>query len=301
MNKNDMNEHDRTHIHELRTEYQEIPVPPEARERLLAGIRQAKAETAGEASISRKPAFTLYPFLKRTGMGAAAAMITITVLTNLNPSMASAMEKLPLIGPIARVVTFRTYENTTNQFEAHIQVPQISGSEIPANQSIQEYADQLIALYEAELQASDGQGNYALESSYQVVTDTDQYLSLRINTTQTMASGAQFVKIFTIYKPTGQVISLKELLEGSEDKLTAVSDHIKEQMVQQMAEDDSKVYFYKSDMPETDFKGLTGDESFYFNHKGQLVIAFDEYQVAPGYMGAVEFTIPGSVSGFGES
>ena len=31
--------------------------------------------------------------------------------------------------------------------------------------------------------------------------------------------------------------------------------------------------------------------------KGELVIAFAEYDVAPGYMGAVEFTIPASVTG----
>ena len=50
-------------------------------------------------------------------------------------------------------------------------------------------------------------------------------------------------------------------------------------------------------MPEWDFKELNGDESFYFNEKGELVITFDEPAVAPAYMGAVEFTIPQSVTG----
>ena len=44
-------------------------------------------------------------------------------------------------------------------------------------------------------------------------------------------------------------------------------------------------------------RSLPVDESFYFNEEGLLVIAFDEYEVAPGYMGAVEFTIPSSVAG----
>ena len=56
-------------------------------------------------------------------------------------------------------------------------------------------------------------------------------------------------------------------------------------------------YFIDSDMPEWDFKELKGDESFYFNEKGELVITFDETEVAPAYMGAVEFTIPQSVTG----
>ncbi|OJT72202.1 anti-sigma factor, partial [Clostridioides difficile] len=32
-----------------------------------------------------------------------------------------------------------------------------------------------------------------------------------------------------------------------------------------------------------------------FNKNGNLVISFDEYEVAPGYMGAVEFVIPNKV------
>lgn len=69
------------------------------------------------------------------------------------------------------------------------------------------------------------------------------------------------------------------------------------QMEEQMAKDESVIYFYHSEMPEQDFGGLAGDESYYFTRRGQLVIAFDEYQVAPGYMGAVEFIIPSSVTG----
>src|SRR5699024_7921792 len=117
----------------------------------------------------------------------------------------------------------------------------------------------------------------------------DKYLSLRINTTLVMASGTEFVKIFTVDKSTGEVVSLAQLLGNDPARLEAVSDNIKSQMIAQMAADDSISYFYQTDYPETDFKGLTGEESFYFDSQGQLVITFDEYTVAPGYMGAVEF------------
>ena len=112
-----------------------------------------------------------------------------------------------------------------------------------------------------------------------------------------MASGAQSTKIFTIDKTTGKQLSLKELFKDRPEMLSSITANIKEQMASQMEADDSVSYFYNSDMPEDDFKELTGDESFYFNEEGLLVIAFDEYEVAPGYMGAVEFTIPSSVAG----
>lgn len=137
-----------------------------------------------------------------------------------------------------------------------------------------------------------------MTSTYQVVTDNEKYLSLRINTTVIMASGAEYVKIFTIDKATGQVVTLKDLFRNKADYVKALSDNIKEQMREQMAADDSNMYFLESgEDAADDFDQITGDESFYFNENGELVIVFDEYTVAPGYMGVVEFTIPKSVTG----
>ena len=44
-----------------------------------------------------------------------------------------------------------------------------------------------------------------------------------------------------------------------------------------------------------DFQTITGDTTFYLNEKGNLVIVFQEGEVAPMYMGAVEFEIPAEV------
>ena len=48
-------------------------------------------------------------------------------------------------------------------------------------------------------------------------------------------------------------------------------------------------------MPEDDFQQIAADQSFYVNQQGQLVIAFNEYEVAPGYMGCPQFVIEDSV------
>ena len=277
----------------LKSDYESIPVPTEAKERMLAGIAQAKKEQKG---------VIIMKFAKKTGGAAAAAMIAITVLANATPALANAMEQIPVIGSIAKVVTFRTYEDKKNHFEADIKVPQVTiegteGAQVPANKSIEDYGNELIAMYEEELSKDNGEGHYGLDSRYEVVTDNSKYLSIRIDTTLTMASGTQFVKVFTIDKATGNVISLKDLFHDRPEMLDTISANIKSQMAEQMAKDESIMYFYQSDMPDEDFKGLTGDESYYFNENGELVITFNEYDVAPGYMGAVQFTIPGSVTG----
>ena len=40
------------------------------------------------------------------------------------------------------------------------------------------------------------------------------------------------------------------------------------------------------------FIGVDETTPFYINEKGNVVISYNEYDVAPGYMGIVEFEIP---------
>ena len=288
-------------LYDLKQEYEQIPVSPHAKERILAGIAQGKASVKEQANFSnvknRKNKPRLVYILRNTSATAVAAMTALVILTNVNPTIANAMENVPILGPISKIVTFQTYENQTNHFEAKVAVPEIESAPAEINQSIEEYANALISQYESDLHSSQGEGNYSLTSSYQVVTDTTNYLCLRIDTTLVMASGTEYTKVFTIDKRTGKIISLSDLFRNKPEMLTAISENIKEQMQAQMAADSSVIYFYNSDTPEWDFKELRGDESFYFNEKGELVITFDETDVAPAYMGAVEFAIPQSVTG----
>ena len=273
-----------------RQQYEEIPVPDEAKRRLEEGIRKAKEEKRNVIRLR---------LIKRVGGTAAAAMVALTVLVNASPAVAQAMERVPVIGAIAKVVTFRTYEDSRENAGAQVNIPQIEGEgqQPEANQAIEEYANRLIQMYEEEIQAGGENGNYGLDSTYDVVFENQKYVSIRIRSTLTMASGTEFVKVFNVDKATGQVVELKDLLCGDEAVMAGISENIKAQMEAQMAADENVTYFLNSDTPEWDFKGIDGDESYSFNENGQLVLVFEEYEVAPGYMGAVEFVIPESVTG----
>ena len=250
-------------LESLKQEYNNIPVPEAAKARIMSGIQKGKT-----MNKKHNPFFRI---LRTTGTTAAAAVVALAIVTNVSPTIANAMTNLPVIGAIAKVVTLRTYEDKTNHFEAKVDIPEIDSAPEAVNRSIEDYANELIAQYEKDLRASQGEGNYSLTSTYKVVTDTDRYLCLRIDTTLVMASGTEYTKVFTIDKTTGDIISLSDLFKNKPEMLTAISDNIKEQMKQQMAADSSVTYFIDSDMPEWDFKELKGDESFYFNEKGELV------------------------------
>jgi hypothetical protein len=288
-------------INEMKTAYENIEVPAEALDRIKIGISKAKKE-------NNKNKVTLY--IKRTATTAAAAVIAVTILANSSKTVTNAMERIPVIGAITKVVTIRNYSKKTGNFEAQVDVPQITEevtvdmeieteeiekdineSLIGINKTIEDYADELIAMYEDELKTSNGQDNYELVSTYEVIRNDEKYLSIRINSTVVMASGSQFVKIYNVDKTTGNIITLSDIYGKDIDYIDTISEEIKQQMQDQMAADENKIYFIKSDEEPSGFDKITDDTNFYINDDGNVVIVFDEYEVAPGYMGVVEFTL----------
>lgn len=145
----------RNNLEKLKEEYHNIPVPASARENMMAGIEKAKKEKRMRIVIQ---------FTKKTGLTAAAALLAITVMANVSPTTANAMENIPVLGTIAKVVTFRTFEDTKDNYEAKIDIPQVSigdQANTEVNKSIEEYANQLIAEYEKEVTEDvAGEGHY---------------------------------------------------------------------------------------------------------------------------------------------
>lgn len=287
-------------LENMKKDYEDIKIPDTLLQRVEAGIETAKKEKEEEKRMNRKN--KIISFVKAAGGAAAAAMIAITVMANSGAGIANAMAKIPVIGAIAEVVTFREYKSTDNHMTADVKTPEISvkdengtvneESTEKINQSIQEYTDAIIAQYEADVKASSGEGYMDVDLDYQVITDSDRLFSLRFDKLLTMAGGEQTVKIYHIDKQTGEMINLSRIFKEDSDYITVVTENIKEQMKEQMAADEAVRYWLDSDIPENDFQSVTADSTFYINEDGKLVIVFDEYEVAPGSMGSVEFVIP---------
>ncbi len=287
-------------LEEMRQDYENIKIPAELRQRVEAGIRQAKEET------KMKKRSKVIVYTGRVAGGVAAAMVMITVMANSGAAIAHAMAKIPVIGAIAEVVTFREYESTdnNNNMGADIKIPEVSVKNEDGtvneettqkiNKSIQEYTDEIIAQYEADVKAAgEGEGHMNVELDYSVITDSDRLFSIRFDQLLVMASGTQMVKIYHIDKQTGEMIGLDGLFKDGADYITVLSENIKEQMKERMAADESLVYWVDNeDMSEWNFESIKEDNTFYVNENGKLTIVFDEYEVAPGYMGSVEFEIP---------
>ena len=276
----------------MKQEYEQIPVPDELSFRVRAAIARAKREKKEKYVMRiRKAAKTL-------GATAAAFMLTVVALANSSQNIAQAMEQLPVLGAITKVVTFRTYEDERGNVSAHVDVPQIEGSdEVRAvNDAIQQYTDTIIAQYEADAEIVGDEGHYDLNVSHTVVTDNENIFAIRFDETLVMNSGNESVMIYNVDKSTGKILTLADLFLPDSDYIAVLTENIQEQMQARMDADENVHYWLHDEIEAMNFKELSPDVAFYVNAEGELVIVFNEGDVAPMYMGVVEFAIPAEVT-----
>ena len=283
----------------MRNEYQKTELPQNGREQMKMMIEKAKFDRARyDKSRIKKQMFKL-----SFGMVATAAC-AILILPNTSAGIAMAMEKLPVIGPIVRVVTIREYKFDDGHNNANVEVPIIKEKDnvdtendaiSGVNKTVKEYTDEIIRQFQKEMEST-GEGYHGLDLSYETVTDTKDWFTLKITAVETQASGYEFSRYYHIDKMNGKSVVLKDLFVENTDYIKRISDEIKQQMRLQMQTDEGIVYWIdQTDFPDDNFEQISEIEDFYWNEKNELVVVFDEYQVAPGYMGCPEFVIPENV------
>lgn len=272
---------------------------------LIGQIDEKYIEEAGKENMKQKN--STKTVVIKWAAGVAAAVAISVILPNVNGDIAKAMENIPVLGKYFEIVTFRNYEYKDEHNEAEVSIPKIELQEGATeqekdtaesiNKSVEEYAQGFIEQFKANL-ALQEEGYQGLDISYDVITDTQNWLTIKVTALQVQASGYEQAKFYNVDKTTGKEIALADLFAEGSDYVGVISENIIDQMKEQMEADEGSIYFFEGSsqdmtgMEEFNFKQIKEDQNFYKNEKGELVIAFDEYEVAPGYMGAVEFTIP---------
>lgn len=242
--------------------------------------------------------------LRTIAAAAAAAAIIITILPNTSKSAAYAMSRIPILSKWVEVVTFRDYQYEDERHTADINVPEIKTdpkTDSPAGETIQKTAEEINAeidsiskqlIEEFEENAKDQEGYQDMIVTSEVIATTEKYFTLKLICYQGAGSGAEWDYFYTIDLETGERLALKDLFQKNSDYMTPINESITAQMKSQMASDENIVYWIDSDIPEWNFKTISDETGFYLNEKEELVICFNEGDVAPMYMGCVEFVIP---------
>ncbi|MDR9854872.1 DUF3298 domain-containing protein [Paenibacillus sp. VCA1] len=276
-------------IEQLRREYQDIPIPEE-----LDGVVDRAIDTSLR---SRKQKRVKYTWIA----GACAAALLFLVTINASPSVANALSSIPGVDRIIKVLTLKEYVVNEQDYSANIKVPAVANLDNKALELglNEKYMKENKALYDkflAEIEAlkKQGGGHLGVDAGYEIKTDNDDILSIERYVDKSMASTSEELKLDTIDKKKQILITLPMLFKDDQ-YIRLISGNIQEQMKTQMKENPDKFYWVHGAadvLPTDEFKTIKKDQNFYINNDGKLVIVFDKYEVAPGYMGAVEFVIP---------
>lgn len=273
------------------------------------GKQARKGRKTGGTKMDKKRKF-------RIAAAVAAAAITLVILPNTGAGVAHAMGALPVVGKLFQAVTFRDYRYESERFDANVEVPKIVVEDVTGegteagtmpkkdaetsdpleetleqiNFDIEKVTNQLIEEFQASADLGESYGS--LEIHHETVTNNDRYFTLKLSLYQGAGSGYESYKFYTVDKRNGKQVQIGDLFQEGSNYNEVLSENIKDQMRTQMAEDENKIYWVDyEDVPEWNWSGLKEDQNFYFDENGNIVIAFDEYEVAPGYMGASEFTV----------
>ncbi|CEJ72963.1 anti-sigma(V) factor RsiV [[Clostridium] sordellii] len=230
----------------------------------------------------------------------AASICAVVGAININPVFADNLEQIPVIGNLVKIVNFSNYQIKDNGYEASIKVPKIEGLdnkelEYKLNKEFEENGKKLYSQYLEEvkgLKESNESGHKSAESWYEVKTDNDNILSLVIYEYEAEGSSNTTRRFYNIDKKNQTVLTLEGMFKN-DDYINVISENIKQQMAEQMKKDKNKIYWLNDkEARNSNFKSIKRDQGFYINKSGELVICFDKYEVGPGAMGLVEFTIP---------
>lgn len=276
-------------------EYDRIVVPEKGKEKMEEAVMRAKEK---KERIQRKR--------RIRSVGSAAAVFAILlILPNTSRTAAAAMQQIPVLGNFFQVVTIREYQVDEERYQADVKVPEVVPehmdgiSEETAQQTkettdainfdIRQATEELIEEFKSTMEEfEDGYGDIIVDS--EVLTDDEKWFSLDLVLYQGAGSGYERHRHYTIDKTTGRRAELSDFF--GEDYVETISEEVRAQMRKRMAEDENVTYWIDyEDVPEWNFESIAEDQDFYVNKDGKVVICFNEYEVAPGYMGCVEFVM----------
>ena len=286
-------------LQSLQKEYMKPTMSEEQLRRLKMKMEEAKCENRKERRIAR---------VTRIAATAAALVIAFITLPNLSPTIAYAMEQMPILGQFVKVVTFRNYEYEDEQHKAELDIPEIviddqlqderirsvlEDTTNEMNSEIQKLSNELLDEFVSYMRDELGYKELIVKS--EVVTTTQEYFTLKLSCYQSEASGYEWDYFYTIDLTSGKLLQLKDIFVDGVDYITPISENIKEQMRSQMEKDENILYWLDDEMEEMNFHAITEETDFYINQNNDVVICFNEGDVAPMYMGMIEFEIPAEV------
>ncbi len=278
-----------------RETYENVRIPEELQQKVSQAVESSRMKRERRRRLSR--------FLLRTAGTAALLAAALTVALNTSEVFAMEARKIPVVGGLVKIMTIRSYERSEREMQVKVEVPGVDLGETDngLSEEVNEQIEKMTAQYEAEaLQRADEYKEAFLATGgteeewiehdirvrvwYEIKSQTEEILSFAVKGTESWTSAYAQTRYYNLDLKTNTFLTLEDLL--GEDYMTIADGQIREQIAERIQ---TGAVFLSSS--EGGFAGIGEDVAFYINERGNPVIVFEKYAIAPGSAGEVEFEI----------
>ena len=229
-----------------------------------------KERNTSSASIPKRAASSLL------GLGLGAL-----IMLNVLPSAAEAASALFSVN----IRTIKSLDLDWGSNSISIDSPEFDGND-ELNSAVKNYTDEA---KEKFLWYFDRRynGYVAEDMKYTVIRDDEKYFIAQFNVTVNAGGSIDYGRWIVFDKSKGKVLELADMFKEGSDYIGVISAEILEQMKYKNEHEDGGFFVDGDDA----FTEISEDANFYIDSFDRLVIVFDEYEVAPGFMGSPQFFI----------
>ncbi|MBD5103425.1 MAG: GHKL domain-containing protein [Ruminococcaceae bacterium] len=222
---------------------------------------------------------------KRAASSLLGLGLGVIVVLNLLPSAAEAASEVLSVN----IRTIRSLVLGWGSSSISIDSPEFEGND-ELNNAVKNYTDEAKKKFLWYFNRSYN-GYVAEDMKYTVVRDDEKYFIAQFNVTINAGGSMDYSRWIVYDKSAGKVLELSDLFKEGSDYIGEISAEILEQMKYKNEHEDGSFFIDGDDA----FTGIKEDANFYIDSFDRLVIVFDEYEVAPGFMGSPQFFIPNIV------
>lgn len=209
------------------------------------------------------------------------------IMLNVMPSAADAASELLSVN----IRTIRSLDLGWGSNSISIDSPEFEGNGAEAlNSAVKNYTDEAIDKFLWYFNRRYN-GYVAEDMRYTVIRDDEKYFTAQFNVTVNAGGSMDYSRWIVYDKSADKVLELSDMFREGSDYTGIISAEILEQMIYKNEHEDGGFFVDGNDA----FTGINGDANFYIDSFDRIVIVFDEYEVAPGFMGSPEFVIPNRV------
>ena len=232
----------------------------------------------------------------------ACTFLTFIFMLNVNSSFATNISEIPIIGDMAKVFTIKEVneEDKTKLINAKVPALENTGNTelekrinyeimLKMNEILEEAEKRAAEYKEAVIETGGNEYDYQpinIQIDYKVGYSNDKVVSFMISKSETLANAYTEIYFYNVDIETRKKLNLRDVL-GNEYKQIVDTTIYKE--IEERSKNPDNIYFTAD---EGGFEGIENEyQDFYINSDGKVVIVFEKYKIAPGYMGTQEFVI----------